>query len=93
MLADTYVILKEYKNALDILETVAKGVDFKKALLHLKMNDFTKSEAFLERAYKDALEEDKKDTILWFMIYGFDTAYQKAKKHEVKQQFNNDLQQ
>jgi hypothetical protein len=69
MLADTYVILKEYKNALEILETIAKGVDFKKALLHLKMNDFNKSEAFLERAYKDSLEEDKKDTVLWFMIY------------------------
>ena len=69
MLADTYVILKEYKNALGILEEITKGVDFKKALLHLKLNDFNKSEAFLERAYKDALEEDSKDTILWFMIY------------------------
>lgn len=69
MLSDTYVILKEYKNALNVLETVNKGVDFKKALLYLKLNDFKKSEAFLERAYKDALDEDKLDTILWFMIY------------------------
>lgn len=69
MLADTYVILKEYKNALEILETINKGVDFKKALLYLKLNDFNKSEAFLERAYKDTLEQDKIDTILWFMIY------------------------
>ncbi|MFA6788360.1 MAG: hypothetical protein WCR15_01550 [Arcobacteraceae bacterium] len=69
MLADTYVILKEYKNALEILETISKGVDFKKALLYLKLNDFNKSEAFLERAYKDSLEEEKKDTVLWFMIY------------------------
>lgn len=69
MLADTYIVLKEYKNALAILENVSKGVDFKKALLHLKLNDFKRSEAFLERAYKDALDEDSIDTILWFMIY------------------------
>ncbi|MGE4515780.1 MAG: tetratricopeptide repeat protein [Arcobacteraceae bacterium] len=69
MLADTFIVLKEYKNALRILENVSKGVDFKKALLHLKLNDFKKSEAFLERAYKEALSEDQVDTILWFMIY------------------------
>ncbi len=69
MLADTFIVLKEYKSALKILENVSKGVDFKKALLHLKLNDFKKSEAFLERAYKEAINEDQIDTILWFMIY------------------------
>ncbi|MFA7083310.1 MAG: hypothetical protein WC141_02125 [Arcobacteraceae bacterium] len=69
MLADTYIVLKEYNQALAILENVSRGVDFKKALLYLKLNNFNRSEAFLERAYKEALEEDTKDTVLWFMVY------------------------
>ncbi|WP_419769147.1 MAG: hypothetical protein ACNI3C_07235 [Candidatus Marinarcus sp.] len=69
MLADTFILLKDYKSALKVLDAMKSPMDLKKGLIYLKLNDYSKSEALLERAYKDALDEKRIDTILWFMVY------------------------
>ena len=43
MLADTYVILKEYENALEVLNSMEYAMDLKKALLHIKLKDYEKA--------------------------------------------------
>lgn len=69
MLADTFILLKEYEKALRVLDSLQISYDLKKALLYLKLQNYTKAEALLERAYKDELNETRIDEILWFMIY------------------------
>lgn len=69
MLADTFIILKEYEKALKVLDSLQISYDLKKALLYIKLKDYKKAEALLERAYKDELDEKRIDQILWFMIY------------------------
>jgi tetratricopeptide (TPR) repeat protein len=82
MLADTFIILKQYKQALDILKTIKSGVEFKKALLYIKLQDYKRSEPLLQRAYKESLSEQRTDEILWFMIYRDLKANDLPKLHE-----------
>jgi hypothetical protein len=82
MLADTFIILKQYKQALDILNTIKSGVEFKKALLYIKLQDYKRSEPLLQRAYKESLSEQRTDEILWFMIYRDLKANDLPKLHE-----------
>jgi hypothetical protein len=82
MLADTFIILKQYQDALDILKTIKSGVEFKKALLYIKLFDYTTSEALLQRAYKESLSQQRTDEILWFMIYRDLKANDLPKLHE-----------
>ncbi len=69
MVADTFIVLKEYENAIKVLDTISTGVDLKKAMLYIKLGDLEKSEALLERAYQNSLNDEDLDTILWLMIY------------------------
>ncbi len=50
MLLDSYVILKDYENALDVLNTMDYSMDLKKALIYLKLKDYEKANVFLRKA-------------------------------------------
>ena len=69
MLADTYIILKEYNKALRILNSMDFALDLKKALLHMKLKDYKQAEVALVKAKENTVNNDTLDKILWVMIY------------------------
>jgi len=69
LIADTYIILKDYEMALKLLENMDFASNLKKALLLIKLRNYEKSEILLEKAYEESMNLKTKDTILWFMIF------------------------
>lgn len=69
LVVDTFILLKDYERALKILETMQYPMNIKKALLYLKLKDYISAERYLQRAMEKTLNQDKKNLILWLMIY------------------------
>lgn len=69
MMADTYIILKEYAKAITILKTMHFPLNLKTAMLHLKVKNYIQAEIFLQRAYENTVNLDKKHKILWLMVF------------------------
>ncbi len=69
MVADTYVILKEYENALEVLNTMENSMDLKKALIYMKLKDYEKANFFLKKAKDKNTSPLVNDRILWFLAY------------------------
>ena len=69
MLADTYIILKEYENALSILETMDYAMDLKKALIYIKLKDYEKANLLLKKAKENNVNPNTIDKILWFQSF------------------------
>ena len=69
MLADTYIILKEYENALEVLNSMDYAMDLKKALIYIKLKDFQKAALFLRKAKEQNVNPNTKVKILDTMIY------------------------
>ena len=69
MLADTYIILKEYENALSILETMDYAMDLKKALIYIKLKEYEKANLLLKKAKNDNVNPNTIDKILWFLSF------------------------
>ena len=69
LIVDTLIVLKKYQKALDMLETMKFPLDLKKALLQIKLKDYTNAEISLKKAYENTFNPTKLDEILWFMVY------------------------
>ena len=69
MVSDTYIILKEYENALEILNTMDYTMDLKKALIHIKLKDYEKANLLLKKAKEQNVNPNTHDRILWFLAY------------------------
>lgn len=69
MLADTYIILKEYKKALEVLESMDYALDLKKALLYLKLKDYKQANIHLKRAKEVTVNPSRLDRVLWFSVF------------------------
>lgn len=69
MLADTYIILKEYENALEVLDTMDYAMDLKKALIHIKLKDYEKANLLLKKAQNENVNPNTHDKILWFSSF------------------------
>lgn len=69
MLADTFIILKEYKKALRVLDSMKFAMDLKKALLHLKLKNYQKANILLEKAQENTINPNTINEILWFRVY------------------------
>ena len=69
MLLDAYVILKEYENALEVLNTMEYSMDLKKALIYLKLKDYEKANQFLKKAKDQNSNPNTTDKILWFINF------------------------
>lgn len=69
MLADTYIILKEYSSALKVLNSMDYAMDLKKALLHIKLKDYEKANILLEKAQNNTLNQNRLNHILWFRVF------------------------
>ncbi len=69
MIADTYIVLKNYKQALKVLESMDFSKPLKKALLYIKLKDYNKAERFLQNARDNTFNPKKVNNIIWFMIF------------------------
>lgn len=69
MLSDTYIILKEYENALEVLNTMDYAMDLKKALIYIKLKDYEKANILLKKAKEQNANPNTKDKILWLLSY------------------------
>ncbi len=69
MAADTYVILKDYENALSVLNTIDSPMDLKKGLIYIKLNEFDKAEYHLKRAKDQSVNSETMDRILWMLSF------------------------
>ena len=69
MVADTYIILKDYEKALKVLNSMQFPMDLKKAMLYLKLKDYVSAEQNLEKSYNNTLNQQKKNLILWLMVF------------------------
>ncbi len=69
LLSDTLIILKDYEKALDILNSMEFPMELKKAMLYMKMQDFESAERHLEKEKNTTLNQEKKNLILWLMVF------------------------
>ncbi|MGB1227195.1 MAG: tetratricopeptide repeat protein [Poseidonibacter sp.] len=69
MLADTYIILKEYEKSLKVLESMDYALDLKKALLYLKLKNYTKADYFLKKAKENTVNPSRLNRVLWFSVF------------------------
>ena len=69
MLADTYIILKEYEEALKILESMDYAMDLKKALILIKLKDYDKARILLIKAKETTTNPNTVNKILWFLTF------------------------
>ncbi len=99
MVADTYIILKDYERALKILNSMEFPMQLKIAMLYLKLHDYSSAEQRLEKAKIETLNPERKNIILWLMVYRDlkSNELEKLKEHieeirEVKEYFKTNLE-
>lgn len=69
MLADTYIILKDYENALKVLNSMTFGMTLKKALIQIKLKDYQNARLLLEKAKNETSNPKTINDILWFETF------------------------
>ena len=51
-LANRYLLIKDYKNALGALNAMSYSLDLKKAMIYIKLNEFTKAASIIKKLKK-----------------------------------------
>ncbi len=69
MLADTYIILKDYESALKMLNSMDFAMTLKKALIHIKLKDYEKARMLLQKAKNETANPKTINDILWFETF------------------------
>ena len=69
MLADTYIILKEYKKSLEVLNSMDYALDLKKALLYLKLKDYNQADIFLNKAKAITVNPSRLNKVIWLSVF------------------------
>ena len=69
LIVDTYIILKQYKKALNILQSMKLKSDLKIALLYIKLKDYVNAEVHLNKVREVTVDKKRLNDIIWFMVY------------------------
>jgi len=69
LLADTFIILKDYERALSILNTMKFPMELKKAMIYLKLKNYSSAEEHLLKIKNETLNKEKMNLILWLMVF------------------------
>jgi len=69
LLVNTYIVLKQYKKAINILKGLNEFDQLKLALLYIKAKDYKKAEIYLEKSLLQTKDEKTTNQIIWFAIY------------------------
>lgn len=69
VMIDTYIVLKQYDKALELVNTMNYPMDLKKALLYIKLREYSQAEIYLNKVKENTLDEKKLDEVIWFTIF------------------------
>ncbi len=69
LVVDVYIELKEYKKALNILESMDNPPALKLALLYLKVQDYGKAMIYLTKSLNLTISDEIQNKILWLKVY------------------------
>jgi hypothetical protein len=69
LLANAYIITKEYKKSIKLLKNIIEPNNLKLALLYLKTKNYTQSEIHLQKALTQTQNIQEINKILWFEVY------------------------
>jgi tetratricopeptide (TPR) repeat protein len=69
LLADTYIMLKDYKKAIKVIELMKTQNNLKLGLLYLKVKEYDKSDIYLTKAYEETRDDQLINKILWFKVF------------------------
>lgn len=68
-LANRYLMVKDYDNALGALNAMSYSLDFKKALVYIKQNNLLRADIILKKLIDTQKDEDRLDEIYWFSVF------------------------
>ena len=69
LLSDTYIILKQYQNAINVIKSMQNYDQLKLALLYIKVKNYTLADINLQKVFDENKDDDKVNQILWFQIF------------------------
>ena len=69
LVADTYIVLKDYESALKVIESMQYKDDLKMAIIYLKLNNHDMANIYLTSAYERYGNESTLDIILWLKVF------------------------
>lgn len=68
-LANRYLMVKDYDNALGALNAMSYSLDLKKALVYIKQNNLIRADIILKKLIDTQKDEDRLDEIYWFSVF------------------------
>ncbi|MDX4040107.1 hypothetical protein, partial [Aliarcobacter skirrowii] len=68
-LANRYLMVKDYNNALGALNAMSYSLDLKKALVYIKQNNLLRADIILKKLIDTQKDEDRLDEIYWFSVF------------------------
>lgn len=68
-LANRYLMVKDYDNALGALNAMSYSLDLKKALVYIKQNNLLRADIILKKLIDTQKDEDRLDEIYWFSVF------------------------
>ncbi len=69
LVVDTYIKLKQYDDALDVLNSMMYPSELKTALLYMKTRQLERARVSLEKAFENTVNQNTSNKILWFMLF------------------------
>ncbi|AXK49478.1 tetratricopeptide repeat protein [Aliarcobacter trophiarum] len=68
-LANRYLLIEDYENALGALNAMSYSLDLKKAMILVKLNNFQKASTILKKLREEEKNSDTLNKILWISAY------------------------
>ncbi|OCL84434.1 tetratricopeptide repeat protein [Arcobacter porcinus] len=68
-LANRYLLVKDYENALGALNAMSYSLDLKKAMIYIKQNNFLRADKVLNKLLKEDFEQEELDEIYWIALF------------------------
>ncbi|MDX4069655.1 hypothetical protein [Aliarcobacter skirrowii] len=68
-LANRYLMVKDYDNALGALNAMSYSLDLKKALVYIKQNNLLRADIILKKLIDTQKDQNRLDEIYWFSVF------------------------
>jgi len=68
-LANRYLYVKDYENAIAALEAMNNSLDFKKAMVYTKLNNFAQASKIIRKLKQEITDNDLANKLLWVSTY------------------------
>ncbi len=68
-LANRYLMVKDYDNALGALNAMSYSLDLKKALIYIKQNNLLRADIILKKLIDTQKDQNRLDEIYWFSVF------------------------